>query len=119
MRQPKSTDVSMDQVMNRSVRGRTEDTYKQRANGFEDWLDKYRANGHYVPKYSQLRERQKLIYWANIVSKYLLDLFNDTHNVGKTLLGYLDALLHHWAVRYQVYLNRSDFRFLKKSIHTQ
>ena len=115
-RVPRASDVSFGQIIDASVIKRTGAGYARKAILFEDWLDKYATNGGWVPKYDDLRQHKDLIWWINIVGTYLTDRFNDTHNIGNTLAAHLDALLHHWGLKYNLFLKRKDFAFLNKFV---
>lgn len=115
-RKPLPTDVTFENIIDRSVGDRTSERYTGVGKWFEDWLAVYRANGNYIPSTQQLKSGFQVVYWVNIVAKFLTDRFNDTHNIGNTLASNLDALLHYWGVNHGFFLTRRHFPFLKKFV---
>ena len=112
-RPPKVNDYALNDILKASIREETDKNWLKREEKFNDWLDHYQSMGNFVPTWKDLIQGKDVIFWINIVGEYLVEVFNETHNVGKTIAGHLDALLYAWSLKH-LHLVRKDFPWLRR-----
>ena len=102
-------------IMAASVNAKTHNRHHHRYQQWLDWLDLFESMGNDVPTLKQLKSNQNMVDWINIVGEYMSDVFDDTHNVGKTVIANLDSLLYCWQLK-GLYLQRSSFPWVRRVV---
>ena len=95
-------------------RGCTIDTDKAHLNRYKVYLDfqlLYKAMGHSIPTLDQIKKGEKLDELDDLIANYMNFLWNITHNLGKTLMGYLDSIIYVYRTQ-RVYINKQMFPWL-------
>ena len=102
-------------ILSASVNAKTHDRHYKRYQQWLDWLDLYHSMGNFVPSMKQLKSQRKMIEWINIVGNYMSDVFETTHNIGKTVVANLDSLLYVWQLK-GLYLERRSFPWCRRFV---
>ena len=109
---PEKYDTFKD-IMMASVKKKTYDGHNKRYIVYMKFCDVWQSMGHYVPTITDMKNNKRIVELDNLMMSYLEYLWNQTHNLGNTLKGYVDSLIFMWQID-GVNVSRASFPWLRR-----